>query len=32
VLADPELPPERKLTRLYAAARREGFDVGSARE
>ena len=32
VLADPVLSAERKLTRLYAAARREGYDVGSARE
>jgi hypothetical protein len=32
VLADPALSPERKLSRLYALARREGYDVGSARE
>lgn len=32
VLADPAMPAERKLTRLYALARREGYEVGSARE
>ena len=32
VLADDTLPAERKLARLYALARREGYDVGSARE
>ncbi len=32
VLADPALSPERKLSRLYALARRAGYDVGSARD
>ena len=32
VLADPALSAERKLSRLYASARREGYEVGSARE
>jgi hypothetical protein len=32
VLADPALSAERKLTRLYALARREGYEVGSARD
>lgn len=32
VLADEALSAERKLSRLYASARRAGYDVGSARE
>ncbi|MGA3397641.1 MAG: hypothetical protein ABSC95_00370 [Acetobacteraceae bacterium] len=32
VLADATLSAERKLSRLYALARREGYEVGSARE
>jgi hypothetical protein len=32
VLADEALSAERKLTRLYALARREGYDVGPTRE
>jgi hypothetical protein len=32
VLTDPALSPERKLSRLYALARREGYEVGSARQ
>lgn len=32
VLADEALPAERKLSRLYALARREGYNLGSARE
>ena len=32
VLADAALSAERKLSRLYALARREGYEVGSARE
>jgi hypothetical protein len=31
-LADGALSAERKLGRLYALARREGYDVGAARE
>jgi hypothetical protein len=32
VLADAALPAKRKLTRLYALARQEGYDVGPARD
>jgi len=32
VLADSGLSAERKLARLYALARREGYEVGPARE